>query len=644
MNGDLTIRWPGGSRTFRPAAEVRIGRDPAGDVVIDNPNVSRVHAVISHDGAAWVLRDQGSFQGTFRDGQAVSELRLGSSQSLTLGAPQVGVRIELAVGDEMAPTRAREAGADGVDTVIPNRESRPGGALRDDVFDSATVVGGQTIRVECGGKTYQFMPGKPITIGRDTDADVVSANPTVSRSHAIITHSNDGWTIEDTGSSAGTFIDGRRIRTSRLTGSTAVWLGDQETGERVVIVAAGEKESNPIDRVRRISRSSYLGIAAAAVAVVAVVIAVVALGSRDGETLDRDQMARGVVRLETSEGSLGSGTVIDAERGLILTSAHVVAPRALGQGVVTDLVSSELGESPRMITVWVSDGLDRIAEPRFRGEVVAADGYLDLAVVRITETVGGALIEDGDLDGLVAIPIGDSQSMESGDQIQILGHPTVAQSNAATLTTGVLAGSVQDTRLESNRAYVNLDAEIRPGNSGGLVADARGRIVGVPTLNWIEDAQDIGAMRPIEFAADLIEKARSGEEYVSPFITPLSGTESIESVRYGFGADAGFRMSCASGLGEALPGDRSVSLMVDYTGFGAGEHQDVAVAIFDDQTGKYIGFTSTAYDWPIEFDGSGCFTVSIDLGTPLSSGTYYVDFFLGPNYEQDEEASVRFDI
>lgn len=644
MTGGLTVRWQGSAKTFSPGTDVRIGRDPASDFVVDNPNVSRLHVIVSHDGSGWVVRDQGSFQGTFVNGQAVTELRLGAAQKVTLGAPQLGVTVELVVDEAAAATRLRGADDDAVDTVVPNRDTRPGGALRDEAFDAATVVGGQTLRIECGGKTYQFSPGKKISLGRDASADVVSTNPTVSRSHAVISHDGEGWRIDDAGSSAGTYVDGRRVSTARLAGSTAVWLGEPETGERVVIVASGEKETKPLDRVRRVGRSGYIGLAAAVVAVVAIGVAAFALTSRDSGILDRDEMARGVVRIETSENSLGSGTVIDAEAGLILTSAHVVAPRAPGQGVVSDLLSTELGEDPQRITIWVSDGLDQIAEPRYVAEVVAADGYLDLAVLRITETIGGALIEEGDLDDLVAIPIGDSNAMESGDPIQILGHPTVAQSDAATLTTGVLAGAVQDSRVGSNRAYVNLDAEIRPGNSGGLVADGEGRIVGVPTLNWIENSQDIGAMRPIEFAADLIDAARTGDEYVSPYITPLTGDEDFPTVLFGFSTGSGARAECGTALEASLEGDQTLTLQIDYTGFAAGEHQDVAVAVFEAATGEYIGFTSTAYSWPIEFAESGCFTVTVPLDRGLASGAYFVDFFLGPNYDSASDLSVTFDI
>lgn len=641
---DLTIRWAGGEKSFSPGTNVRIGRDPGGEVVVDNPNVSRIHVLVAHDGSSWVMRDHGSFQGTFRDGHAVSEMVLGPAQTVSLGAPPVGVNIEMTVGEATAPTRARDAATDGLETVLPVRETRPGGALRDDIFDSATVVGGHSLRVECAGKTYQFSPGKRVTVGRDAEADVVSTNPTVSRNHAVITHDGEGWTIEDQSSAAGIYVDGRRIKTARISGSTAVWLGDPETGERVVFVASGQREPTSADRVRRLSRSGHLGIAAAVLAILAVGVAVFALNAGEPETLDRNQLAKGVVRIETSEGSLGSGTVVDAELGLILTSAHVVAPRALGQGVARDLVASELSDDPRTITIWVSDGLDQTAEPRFRGEVVAADGYLDLAIVRITETVGGALIEDGDLAGLVPIPIGDASTVESGDQIQILGYPTVAQSNAATLTSGVLAGPVQDTRLGSNRAFINLDAEIRPGNSGGLVADAQGRIIGVPTLNWIENSEDIGSMRPIGFAKALIDAARADKEYVSRHVTPLTGDEEFPSALYGFTSDSGFRQGCNAVLDEASTGDRRISLQIDYSGFAPGKHQDVALGVFESASGELIGFTSTAYDWPVEFDESGCVTTTVDLDRPLAEGTYFIDFFVGPNYEFDPGQSLSFGI
>ena len=644
MSGDLTIRWAGGTKSFSPGTDVRIGRDPGVDVVVDNPNVSRLHAIVSHDGTAWVLRDQGSFQGTFRQGQAVSELRLGASESVTLGSPQVGVSIDFSVGEDAAPTRARETPTDAVDTVVPNRESRPGGALRDDVFDSATVVGGESLRVECGGKTYQFSPGKHITLGRDASADVVSTNPTVSRSHATVTHDGEGWKIEDAGSSAGTFIDGRRIQSARLTGSTAVWLGDPDTGERVVIVASGQKEATPIDRVRRLGRSSYLGIAAVLFGVVAIGVAIFALSNQGSGALDRDQMARGVVRIETSEGILGSGTVIDAEEGLILTNAHVAAPRSLGQGVLWNTTEDELAQNPRLITIWVSDGLDEIAEPRFVAEVVAVDGYLDLAVLRITETAGGSIVDDSDLEELVEIPIGDADDLESGDPIQILGYPGVAQSNAATLTAGVLSGTVQDARLGSNRAFINLDAEIRGGNSGGLVADANGRIVGVPTLDWTSDREQVASMRPISFAMDLIEAARAEEDYVSEFVTAPTGNEEFPTASFVSASDVGFRSGCSATAGGVSTGDTQVSLAINYEGFAAVEHQDLGIAIFEEATGQRIGFASTADDWPIEFAEDGCVTVTVNLGSPLQPGLYFVDFYIGPNYVFDPGMSLPFEL
>ncbi len=67
-----------------------------------------------------------------------------------------------------------------------------------------------------------------------------------------------------------------------------------------------------------------------------------------------------------------------------------------------------LPTSVRDITILVSKGADAPAEPEFRGRVVAFDGYLDLAVVQITETFNGRIIAAGEDLGLPAVPIGDS--------------------------------------------------------------------------------------------------------------------------------------------------------------------------------------------------------------------------------------------
>src|SRR5690606_23055601 len=123
--------------------------------------------------------------------------------------------------------------------LVGGGPERPGGHLQEHQLGGATVVTGQTLNVECGGRTYSFEPGATVVIGRDDSCDITVANPTVSRRHATIQHDGGGWSISDAGSSSGTFIDERKVTTAPLSGSTAVFLGAPDTGERMVVVTSG---------------------------------------------------------------------------------------------------------------------------------------------------------------------------------------------------------------------------------------------------------------------------------------------------------------------------------------------------------------------------------------------------------------------
>src|SRR5690606_3004524 len=134
----------------------------------------------------------------------------------------------------------------------------------------ATVVTGSALNVECGGKSYALQPGKPALIGRDPGAEIVTANPTVSRQHARLEHDGQGWVLRDLGSSGGTFVDGQKITGHRLSGSTAAWLGDENTGERIVLVTSG---TNTASTRRRGAGDSRVALIAAAAALAVLVIA-----------------------------------------------------------------------------------------------------------------------------------------------------------------------------------------------------------------------------------------------------------------------------------------------------------------------------------------------------------------------------------
>ena len=77
--------------------------------------------------------------------------------------------------------------------------------------------------------------------------------------------------------------------------------------------------------------------------------------------------------------------------------------------------------------------------------------------------------------GLPSVPIGDSTTIGQEDHITVFGFPGIADSSSPQKTEGSVSGFIPDERLSTNRAFINSDVAIAPGNSGG---QASGRAAG----------------------------------------------------------------------------------------------------------------------------------------------------------------------
>jgi pSer/pThr/pTyr-binding forkhead associated (FHA) protein/S1-C subfamily serine protease len=649
MGDGIHITWPGGEATFERGATVHLGRDAGSEVVLENANVSRRHAELTHDGSGWVLHDVGSAQGTFSEGSRVESLPIRGSVTVTLGREGKGDVLQLTTDEparteppplappvgptEMVGATPGPGDLAGAGTVIVGGEpaasggDRPGGRLRADAVEGATVVTGNTINLECGGRSYTFQPGADVTIGRDGDCDVVSSNPTVSRRHARLGHDGEHWTLEDLGSSGGTYVDGARIDRLPIAGTVAVWLGDEDTGERMVLVTSG---THKVPMSSRVAKASRRGVLLPVVGVILVLCLLVGAGFLlFGGGPSDDDLARATVRVVSDAGA-GSGTVIDAEQGLILTNAHVAAPSAVGNAVRKYVFEDELTPDPKELEIQVAPGLEKDAEPRFVAEVVAVDGYLDLAVLKITETAGGRIVEpdSGDLDDLVQVDVGNSDDLGTGDDIRVFGYPGASQTTTVTLTEGVVSGPVKDERLRSNRGMLNISADIRPGNSGGLAANGDGEIVGVPSIIR-ED--EVPSMRPINYAVPLIEAAKEGKKYTSTFVR-ARGDESVSNIGVTApGTSDGIAFTCDNG--ELTSTADGVGVTFDYEGFDAGKPQDLMVVVTaGDET---IGVWALNDEYPVEWPASsGCATVTVPVDTSGLEGqaSLGVRIGVGPTY------------
>ncbi len=158
----------------------------------------------------------------------------------------------------------------------------------------------------------------------------------------------------------------------------------------------------------------------------------------------------------------GSGFLV-GDDGIILTNAHVVR-------VDDDCPFTALAVG---VTLDPSDP----PELRYRGEVLIVDDALDLAVVQIV----GMLSSGDPLEinpNLPVVTLGDSDKVDLGDTIRILGYPVIGGATI-TQTVGSVAGFV--TEDGRNRALIKTEASISAGNSGGMAVNELGEVIGIPT-------------------------------------------------------------------------------------------------------------------------------------------------------------------
>lgn len=206
----------------------------------------------------------------------------------------------------------------------------------------------------------------------------------------------------------------------------------------------------------------------------------------------------------------GSGTVLDPDKGTILTNFHVMG-------------STETRE------LYNQDGLAFIAvNPtelrgapviRYAATLVEGSPELDLAVLQI---VGLASDPDAPLPknlGLVSVARGNSDDLLPGDPLAVIGFPGLGGSTV-TFTDGVVAGFLDEDE-DGVYEWIKTDTEMNPGNSGGLAIDQQGAFIGVPSAGYsrADVAGKISLIRPSALALDYYDRAVLGQ----------SGTESSGS-------------------------------------------------------------------------------------------------------------------
>ena len=151
--------------------------------------------------------------------------------------------------------------------------------------------------------------------------------------------------------------------------------------------------------------------------------------------------------------AMGSGVIVDAENGYLLTNHHVI-------------------DKAEQITVTLSDRRE------FEAEVMGADPETDVALLKI------------EAESLTALPLADSDELQIGDYVVAIGNPFGL---GQTITAGIVSAVGRSgLRLESYEDFIQTDAAINVGNSGGALINLKGELVGINTAIFSGGRGNIG--------------------------------------------------------------------------------------------------------------------------------------------------------
>jgi Do/DeqQ family serine protease len=176
--------------------------------------------------------------------------------------------------------------------------------------------------------------------------------------------------------------------------------------------------------------------------------------------------------------SLGSGVIVDAARGLVLTNHHVI-------------------EGADEVSVTLSDG--RTLPAQF----VGSDPDTDDALMRIKA------------DHLTAIPLADSSALKVGDFVVAVGNPFgIGQTVTSGIVSAVGRSGLRGLGFQN---FIQTDASINPGNSGGALVNLRGELVGINTASFNPQGSmagniGLGFAIPSNLAGDVMRQLASTGE------------------------------------------------------------------------------------------------------------------------------------
>lgn len=219
-------------------------------------------------------------------------------------------------------------------------------------------------------------------------------------------------------------------------------------------------------------------------------------GSSKGK-LDMTKLSKSTIKVFTLDNdyiniATGSGTIMNKE-GYILTNFHVVGE------------DGKLYNKDGIVAIALTDNVRETSAPKYYAQYRSGVPELDLAVVQIVADINGNEINPADLK-LSPIKITDSDDLNIGDDVNILGYPGVG-GDTITYTAGRVAGFMDEDGDEVTD-WIKTDALVNHGNSGGTAVNDKGEMIGVPSAKLVgEDADIIFFVKPINQALSVLEDA-----------------------------------------------------------------------------------------------------------------------------------------
>ncbi|MET7829692.1 MULTISPECIES: FHA domain-containing protein [unclassified Streptomyces] len=224
---ELVLELNGRTWTLDASRSYALGRDPQGDIVLDDARVSWRHATISWNGRSWVIDDHGSTNGTFVHGQRVHQTEVGPGSAVHLGNATDGPRVSLsgtaasvAQSQQQQPYAAQGAGPGWSQQPTPQQAPGQGGQQPPQPMGGIPQQqgpgGGAGAPPVYGDRSpttfHQFSLGRVMRIGRALENELVVSDLQVSRNHAEFHATPDGrFEIRDLGSHNGTYVNGMPI-------------------------------------------------------------------------------------------------------------------------------------------------------------------------------------------------------------------------------------------------------------------------------------------------------------------------------------------------------------------------------------------------------------------------------------------------